>query len=269
MSAMDRLEPPWSVAAPQDTADFAGDCVRYSRYWEASAALLSRLPAKPRRNAEETQAAEEIKREARAARSRFLAAHAEDLYDRLTQNRLRFVRVEQLVYEAASLVPGLAPTRAQVAAESAHLQRDKDGVEIDQGIFVSAVLASPRAGRHLCHAMLLPRAEALERLPELEKSEPRRSRRGGTLPQGQGCVRHREESAPPERRRRHDHRRRRNRRGPRDSRPAHGDLRAARRLRAGRKAPGAPACSAAASTSPISTTARYRSSGTCSAIWAS
>jgi len=75
------------------------------------------------------------------------------------------------VYEAASLVPGLAPTRAQVAAESALLQRDKDGVEIDQGIFVSAVLASPRAGRHLCHAMLLPRAEALERLPELEKSD--------------------------------------------------------------------------------------------------
>jgi thioesterase DpgC len=170
MSAMDRLEPPWSVAAPQETADFPEDCARYSRYWERSAALLARLPAKPQRSAEETQAAEEIKREARAARSRFLAAHAESLYDRLTQNRSRFLRVEKLVYEAASLVPGLVPTRARVAAESGQLQRDKDGVEIDQGILVSAVLASPRAGRHLCHAMLLPRAEALERLPELEKS---------------------------------------------------------------------------------------------------
>jgi enoyl-CoA hydratase/carnithine racemase len=159
-----------SAAAPGDTADFSGDCARYSRFWEAGAALLARLPVKPRRSAEEALAAEEIKREARFARSRFLAAHAEELYDRLTRNRSRFIRVGQLVYEAASLVPGLAPTRAQVAAESAHLQRDKDGVEIDQGIFVSAVLACPRAGRHLCHAMLLPRAEAIARLPELDRS---------------------------------------------------------------------------------------------------
>ena len=156
--------------APRDTADFESDCARYSRYWEASAARLAKLPGKPARNAEETQTAESIKRETRAARSRFLAAHADAVYDRLTRNRTRFVRVEDLVYEAAALVPGLAPTRSQVAGESAHAQRDKDGVEIDQGIFVSAVLARSASGRHLCHAMLLPRAEALERLPELEKS---------------------------------------------------------------------------------------------------
>ncbi len=155
---------------PRDTGDFAGDCARYSRFWESSAARLARLPAKPARNADEAQAAEQIKREARAARSRFLAAHAETVYDRLTQKRSRFIRVEELVYDAATLVPGLAPTRAQVAAESALLQRDKEGLEIDQGILVSAVLANPHAGRHLCHAMLLPRAEAIARLPELEKN---------------------------------------------------------------------------------------------------
>jgi thioesterase DpgC len=156
--------------APRDIADFAGDCARYSRYWESAAARLAKLPPKPARNSEEAQSAENIKREARGARGRFLAAHAGAVYDRITQNRSRFVRVEDLVVEAAALVPGLVPTRAQVDAESAHAQRDKDGVEIDQGIFVSAVLASPEAGRHLCHAMLLPRADALARLPELEKT---------------------------------------------------------------------------------------------------
>jgi thioesterase DpgC len=156
--------------APRDTTDFEGDCSRYSRYWESAAARLGKLPPKPERNAEEAQAGEAIKAEARAARSRFLAAHAGAVYGRLTRNRSRFVRVEQLVYDAAALVPGLVPTREQVAAESARAQRDKDGVEIDQGIFVSAVLASADSGRHLCHAMLLPRAEALARLPELEKS---------------------------------------------------------------------------------------------------
>jgi thioesterase DpgC len=155
--------------APSDTADFAGDCLRYSRFWEASAARLAKLPAKPDRNAEEAQAADAIKREAREARGRFLAAHTEGVYDRLTQKRSRFVRVEQLVYDVAALVPGLAPTRSQVAAESARVQRDKDGVEIDQGIFVSATLANPNAGRHLCHAMLLPHPGTAERLLELEK----------------------------------------------------------------------------------------------------
>ena len=156
--------------APRDTGDFGVDCARYSKFWESSAALLARLPAKPARGAEQAGEAEQIKRAARDARKGFLAAHAETLYDRLTQSRSRFVRVEQLVYEAASLVPGLAPTRAQVASESALRLRDKEGIEIDQGIFVSAVLANPRAGRHLCHAMLLPRSEALARLPELEKN---------------------------------------------------------------------------------------------------
>lgn len=157
------------AAAPEGTADFDRDCGRYSRYWEASGALLARLPAKPERSPDEAQTAEQIKQEAQAARRRFLGAHAETVYEKLTKNRSCFVRVEQLVYDAAALVPGLTPTRAQVAAESERLQRDKEGLEIDQGIFVSAVLANPRAGCHLCHAMLLPRPEALARLPELER----------------------------------------------------------------------------------------------------
>jgi thioesterase DpgC len=78
------------------------------------------------------------------------------------------MRVEDLVYAAADAVSGLTPTRAEVAAEAELLQRDKDGVEIDQGIFLAHVLASETAGRHLCHAMLLPRPEAAERLKEFD-----------------------------------------------------------------------------------------------------
>jgi len=154
--------------APRDTAGFAEDRERYSRYWESAAARLAKLPPKPSRGAEEAREAGKILREAREARSRFLAAHAGAVYDRLTGNRSRFVRVEDLVYDAAAVVPGLVPTREQVDAESARVQRDKDGIEIDQGIFVSAVLADAASGRHLCHAMLLPRPGALARLKELE-----------------------------------------------------------------------------------------------------
>lgn len=154
----------WNAAVPADTADFAGDCIRYSRFWKTSAQMLARLPAKPQRDASQLEAAEQIKRVARESRLAFLDAHAVAVYDKLTRNRTKFVRVEQLIYDAADLVPGLAPTQAAVDAELALMQRDKEGFEIDQGIFVSRVLADPGTGTHLCHAMLLPRPEAFEQL---------------------------------------------------------------------------------------------------------
>jgi thioesterase DpgC len=160
----------WRAAVPTGTSDFEADRERYSQFWKLAAQQLARLPAKPKRNAQEREAAEELKTAARRARKRFAQAHASALYDRVTENGWKFVRVQKLVYDAAALVPGLTPTREEVAAESALAQRDKDGHEIDQGILLWALLADPQAGRHLCHAMLLPRPEALERLPELEKT---------------------------------------------------------------------------------------------------
>src|SRR5205823_5144722 len=79
------------------------------------------------------------------------------------------VRVEELVLRAAGVVPGLVPTLQEIVAEEGVLQRDKSGLEVDQGLFLSAVLGSPGPGRHLCHAMLLPRNEARELLPKLER----------------------------------------------------------------------------------------------------
>jgi (3,5-dihydroxyphenyl)acetyl-CoA 1,2-dioxygenase len=155
-------------SVPTETGEFTADCERYSRFWTQTAELLARLPAKPARSRDESEQAETLKREAREARKRFLRAHADSVYDNLTASRTRFVRLEQLVYDAAALVPGLTPTREEVAKEATLLQRDKDGVEIDQGILLWACLASPSAGRHLCHAMLLPRPEARERLPEMQ-----------------------------------------------------------------------------------------------------
>src|SRR5205823_13651186 len=83
--------------------------------------------------------------------------------------RSRFVRAEELAIRAADVVPGLVPTAQEIAAEDGLLQRDKSGLEIDQGLFLSAVLGSAPSGRHLCHAMLLPRPEAQALLPQLER----------------------------------------------------------------------------------------------------
>src|ERR1700692_971366 len=154
----------WTAAAPKRTGDYYVDRPPYARSWKLGADLLGPLPKKPARSPGETRAAQSILAAAREQREHFLAAHAATLYDELTHQRTRFIRLEDLVFAAAMAVPGLTPTPAQVAAEAEHLQGEKDGVEIDQGIFLAHVLASESAGRHLCHAMLLPRRETAERL---------------------------------------------------------------------------------------------------------
>src|SRR3984885_7640515 len=161
----------WQSAEPVSATDFAGDdfagvCRRYVAYWKLARELLGNLPARPTRNEEQAKAAETIREKARAARQRFLAQHVASVYERLTHNYSRFLRVEALVQAAADAFPGLVPGADQIAEDAGRLQRDKEGVEIDQGIFLSHVLGEMRPGTHLCHAMLLPRADTA---PHLEK----------------------------------------------------------------------------------------------------
>jgi thioesterase DpgC len=158
------------VSAPAaPSGDFAADVATFSRFWRESAERLARLPAKPNRDAVAYDSAEELKQAARSARFAFLRRHAATLYDRLTDGRRKFVRIERLVYDAAALVPGLAPTEAQVSSEAALRQSEKDGVEIDQGILCNQFLADPECGLHLCHAMLLPREESAEALAKFQR----------------------------------------------------------------------------------------------------
>jgi thioesterase DpgC len=80
------------------------------------------------------------------------------------------VRVDELCRRAAAAFPDLLPGDAALAEEAPRLQKDKRGLEIDQGLFLSAVLADPVAGTHLCHAMLLPHPRSRERLAEYERT---------------------------------------------------------------------------------------------------
>jgi (3,5-dihydroxyphenyl)acetyl-CoA 1,2-dioxygenase len=105
----------------------------------------------------------------RVGRDAFLRGNVGAVYDAITENRATFVRVEDLVFRAAELFPGLTPSRAQIEAEAGLLQRDKKGLEIDQGILLSHILGDERAGTHLCHAMLLPRSDSQEPLARFTK----------------------------------------------------------------------------------------------------
>jgi len=143
-------------------SDYRRSVEQLSRRWRIGADLLGALARKPARSEAQAVATAAILERDRAARAAFLGIHVETLYGRLTGDYTKFKRVEDLVRDAAELVPGLVPDNTQLARENDLQQKDKDGLEIDQGIFLSHVLGHAACGLHLCHAMLLPRAETAE-----------------------------------------------------------------------------------------------------------
>ena len=104
----------------------------------------------------------------RAGRDGFLRDNVEAVYNAVTNGMTRFVRVEDLVQLAADAYPALVPSRSQLAVEAGLKLKEKQGLEIDQSLLLAHVLAHPRCGTHLCHAMLLPRPEAAAALATLD-----------------------------------------------------------------------------------------------------
>jgi thioesterase DpgC len=136
----------------------------FSLGWE----ILDRLPPRSKRSEPEKAEAVRVRDAMAALCSRLTRANRREIYDRLTAGMTRLVRVDDLVWRAAELWPGLVPTREEVAREADRMQADKDGREIQQGVFVSELLSDAEIGCHLVSSMLAPTAEARERLPELQ-----------------------------------------------------------------------------------------------------
>lgn len=143
---------------------------------EQAEALLSGLPRPADRSPEQRILAADAKNAARAMRARFMRLHGEAVYQHLTDGRTVDLRLPELVAAAAAAYPGLVPSAGQLAGDQRCAQADKEGWEIDQGIFLREVLRSPGSGRHLIDAMALPTNRALQLLPEF--------RRTGTLDLG-------------------------------------------------------------------------------------
>jgi len=112
-----------------------------------------------------------LKARALEVREKFFRRHAVAIYDELTGQGARTLRVSDLLAAASSRYPALLPSREQIDAERALMKQSaKDGRELDQGLFLAQVLADERCGLHLIHAMLKPKREALDRLSEFRKT---------------------------------------------------------------------------------------------------
>lgn len=128
--------------------------------------LLDELPLPPARTPAQRDTASSALDKIRAMRADYVEAHAEEIYDELTAGRTQYLRVDELVRAAAQAYPGLVPTDEQMAAERSRPQAEKEGREIDQGIFLRGILRAPKAGPHLLDAMLRPTSKALRLLGE-------------------------------------------------------------------------------------------------------
>ena len=129
---------------------------------------LDRLPLRSKRTEAERAEASRVRESLLAETGRLARSKRREIYDRLTDRRTQRIRVDDLLYRAAELWPGLVPTREEVAREAERMQMDKDGREIQQGILVSELLSDPEIGAHLVSSMLAPMEEARAKLPELE-----------------------------------------------------------------------------------------------------
>ena len=141
----------------------------YERVVDAAERLegrLADLPAKPERTPRQQRDLDRDLDETRRARSAFMDGYAPRVYDELTSAGRARPRLAKLVADAAEVFPGLVPTAAQMAAEAGRAQRDKDGLEIDQAIFVHGVLGARWCGHHLLDSMRLPTDRALGLLAE-------------------------------------------------------------------------------------------------------
>jgi thioesterase DpgC len=156
----------WQAQRPKLWGDMRRDIELFAPFWRDGVETLAGLPPKLQRDAEAARAAEALLTTARAARVEFLAAHGRELYDWLTDDRRRFPRIDELVAAAAQKAPGLVPDTKTLAGEKALMQAEKDGHEIDQGLLLNRFLGDAVTGEHLCHAMLLPKPESLDLLPQ-------------------------------------------------------------------------------------------------------
>ncbi|MEV5410848.1 (3,5-dihydroxyphenyl)acetyl-CoA 1,2-dioxygenase DpgC [Thermopolyspora sp. NPDC052614] len=160
-----------SLTRPADVSgDLTADTALLREQAERGEDVLASLPPKPARTPTQRAEAERVHRELRWLRSRFMAAHAPAVYSGLTDGRTLPLRLDELVTAAAEAHPGLVPSPAQLAAESGLAPADREGREIDQGVFFRGILRDPVAGGHLMESMLRPTPRALDLLDDFRRT---------------------------------------------------------------------------------------------------
>jgi thioesterase DpgC len=159
---------PAAASGPSRPA-FAGqlddDALTLRHAVDTAEAQLRQWPERPQRDARQQALAQEVHQACRASRQAFLRRHAAEVYRLLVTGRAGHLPLSALAEAAAERFPGLVPPNARIAEERTRLQRDKEGLELDQAVFFAELLRHPGVGLDLITRLLQPTARALELLP--------------------------------------------------------------------------------------------------------
>lgn len=157
-------------ACGASVAPLGGEAASLRAVYGRARALLAEMPMRSRRDAAQKRAGEALVHLAAAAARDFFRRHAVAIYADITTRGARSLRVEDLLREAATRLPGVLPSEGELEEERRSMQQDKDGLEIPQGLFISQVLSHRASGQHLIRSMLRPKPEASALLDDFART---------------------------------------------------------------------------------------------------
>src|SRR6187402_807063 len=150
------------------TGNPQSDLERLTGYVSSYNKDLDGLGPKRARRDSAAAIADKIHRTLRTARHQFMTHHAEWVYSTLATRQSPYRNILDFALEAGVQFPGLVPTSEQYGRERILKQEDKEGHEIDQGIFFHHLLGNRATGPRLLSMLSLPTERARALLPAFE-----------------------------------------------------------------------------------------------------
>ncbi len=145
----------------------ARDCGRLcktARDW------LEGLPLKSERDLKQEHAGSLLVRETAGLCWRFTRAWRKELFVESERIAGSFPRLETLAESASKLCPGVYPSQQELQVEQNKLLRDKDGLELHQGMLFAQWFSDPEHGQRMIRSMRRPTARALGLQEEILKT---------------------------------------------------------------------------------------------------
>ncbi len=145
----------------------ARDC---GRLCQTARAWLEGLPLKSERDQKQEQAGSLLVSETAGLCWRFTRTWRKELFEESERIAGPFPRLEALAESAAELCPGVYPSEQELQVEQKKLLRDKDGLELHQGILFAQWFSDPEHGQRMIRNMRQPSPRALELQEEVLKT---------------------------------------------------------------------------------------------------
>ena len=145
------------------TNNFQKDKKYFSNFWKEAISENNKIKIKKDRK--------KLRAVVENTKKVFLDEHSKTIYNLITNNKKNHFKINELVFSANDYVPYLNPSKEELIIENKKFLKDKDGIETDQGLFLSSILSHQEEGNHLCHSMLLPSQLAKEKMDEFKTNK--------------------------------------------------------------------------------------------------